>query len=411
MRHFLAYGNSDQASFRDPEAQETFDYMTVPGTIASYFEDATAAFVLSSELDYIIDPRTPLFQARIGEPRASHRSLARWMHENIAALVEEEGVVHFDAAVYSDAVISGMTEGLIDAQRSYGQRAGSIADKMGRYRRLLAEAQGTDPTPLAHAKSPSFVLAPYFVATRGDDDWTARNTSIWDVCSFLSKPDEISAVVASMSVDVLPDLIDLVPESLSDILFFWISDFNEHEVSVSQLEAMCALVSEYGRERHLVNLYGGFYSIALSKFGLWGMNNGLGYSESRAWPQLPATGAAPPRYYVPNLHSYFTPSLAQLMMDTDEHYWCPCSVCEDRVAGGYISVVDLPYHEVKKHLALCRRMELDLVAENDLDFVIGHLEEEFDRFEAVVAPELPTALQPDISYLHRWRISLEEMGG
>jgi len=65
----MAYGNSDQVSFRDPEVRESFDFMTVPGTIASYYADATAAFVLSSELNYLIDPRTPLFQGALQSPR------------------------------------------------------------------------------------------------------------------------------------------------------------------------------------------------------------------------------------------------------------------------------------------------------------------------------------------------------
>jgi hypothetical protein len=59
--------------------------------------------------------------------------------------------------------------------------------------------------------------------------------------------------------------------------------------------------------RSLVNMYGGFFSICLRHAGLAGFGNGLTYSESREWPALASTGAAPPRYYVRQLHAFLPP--------------------------------------------------------------------------------------------------------
>lgn len=78
----------------------------------------------------------------------------------------------------------------------------------------------------------------------------------------------------------------------------------------------------------LVNLYGGFFSICMYHAGLWGFNNGLGYSESRDWPQLEATGAAPARYYVPRLHAYLPVGTAQALIEVEPEFRCPCVVCE-----------------------------------------------------------------------------------
>lgn len=406
MKHFLAYGNSDQASFRDPAARDTFDYMTVPGTIASYFEDATAAFVLSSELAYVIDPRTPLFQGTIGEPRASHHTLGSWMSDAVTEVLNQGSSVQFSPEVYTPDVIEEMVSKLIGAQRQYGEASGEVTKKMSRYRRLLATAMNTELEPLGDVRSPSFILAPYFVARDTNDPWFEKNQRIWQASLALDSPDEVSPVIATMSVDELPRQVQSVPAGLSSTIFVWVSGFDEHQVTVAELAAMGGFIEEASEDLQVVNMYGGFFSICLGRLGLWGMNNGLGYSESRDWPQLPATGAAPPRYYIPRLHSYYPPRLAQLVMDTSEDYWCTCEVCQDRVVGDMISIVDLSYHDVKKHFALTRGWELDFTSGRDVDTLATHLRDEFDRFQTDIAPRLPSNLRPDVSYLHRWSLAI-----
>lgn len=147
MRHFLAYGNSDQASFRNPEVRRCFDMISVPSTIASYYADATAAFVLSSGRDYFIEPRTPLFQEWIREPRASHYTLAAAMghavQDRLGPLSERESkIVQFPAGFYSHDVCDEVVASLISFQRDYGGRAEHISEKLNRYRSLLDRAQG-----------------------------------------------------------------------------------------------------------------------------------------------------------------------------------------------------------------------------------------------------------------------------
>ena len=147
MLHCLAYGNSDQASFRDTEVSNCFDVLSVPSTIASYYADATAGFVLSSELDYFIEPRTPLFQEFIRGPRASHYTLATAMGQSVEQRLgpptEREGLtVRFPAEFYSSAVCDEVVSSMITFQRDYGGRAEHIAVKLNRYKSLLNRARG-----------------------------------------------------------------------------------------------------------------------------------------------------------------------------------------------------------------------------------------------------------------------------
>ena len=143
MLHCLAYGNSDQASFRHAEVRDCFDILTVPSTIASYYSDATAAFVLSSGLKYMIEPRTPLFQEWLQEPRASHYTLADVMGSSVKAHLGEPSKQgpnlssYFSSAFYSLNVCEEVVSSMVDFQRQYGGRAEQVAAKLDRYRELL----------------------------------------------------------------------------------------------------------------------------------------------------------------------------------------------------------------------------------------------------------------------------------
>jgi len=400
VRHFLAYGHSDQATFRAAAVQESFDYLTVPGTIASYYPDATAAFVLTSRVEYVIDPRTPLFQGFIGIPRASHFTLAAWHGDRVAEHLgdsQHRTSVSFSADFYDRNSVGLLVDSVIQAQRTYGQRAPAIQQKLDRYRRLLATAQGRviQATP-EERRPPAFVIAPYFV-TDGHDRWAEVNDQIIERCLDLPDARSISAMIAVDSVARLRQRFAAVPGELAPTTFFWVHSFNERSVPESELRSMWSTVLDLAQERPIVNFYGGFFSICMGKIGLWGFNNGLGYSESRDWPDLSATGAAPARYYMRPLHAYVAPSLGQFITERLPAWACDCPVCAGR------RVVALTYHDLKRHFALSRRWEIDLVAGTTLDQLASTLADAAQRYEADVAPMVPPGTQRfDVSYLRRW---------
>lgn len=359
MRHFLAYGNSDQVSFRDPEVRNSFDYMSVPGTIAAYYEDATAAFVLTSNLEYSIDPRTPLFQDDLPSPRASHFTLASWLGPSVSGHLQANAAgTTFPPSFYTSAVIDEMVATLLAKQSNYSGRAPVIAKKMDRYRKLLEKASGRSPGGAQPAvRGPSFKLAPYFaIKNVQSDPWWSVNSRILGACAARSDASEISPVMAVADVKALGPALDAVPSGLSRTQFFWVTDLDERKVNEATLRALWETVHDQAsKNKRLINLYGGFFSICMQHADLWGFNNGLGYSESRAWPQLTSTGAAPPRYYIKKLHAFASPGRAELLINADPSFGCSCSAC----AG--TTPVGMSYHHLKRHFALARQWERDLV--------------------------------------------------
>lgn len=410
FRHFMAYGNSDQASFRNSAVRDTFDVMTVPGTIASYYQEATVAFVLSSQLDYLIDPRTPLFQGEIDEPRASHVTLAEWHGPTLHSAVSS-GSSTLDLSFYTPAVVTELVTEVVERQRTYADHAPVVKKKLNRYAALLREAmqQQGAPAPTTNAMPPYAVLAPYFAVSGTSDPWWAVMQDVWAAASALPQPDEIVPVLCldgrpkanADGVAALAEVLPLLPSALSKIAFFWITNFDERKVSESQLRDLWDVIAKRPDGRELVNLYGGFFSICMRHAGLSGFGNGLTYSESRDWPALASTGAAPPRYYVRDLHVFMSPAVAAVLESVDPSFACSCDACVEWRATGQ-SIASLPYHDLKRHFALARKWELDLTAATPLVNIAIQLEDARDRAVAARAGNLVLGSLPSLEYLTRW---------
>lgn len=409
MLHFLGYGNSDQASFRDPEVRRCFDVLTVPSTIASYYSDATAAFVLSSQLRYMIEPRTPLFQEVLREPRASHYTLASEMGDTVRAhLIEHSGSegsnsVSFPPDFYSDDVCGEMVASMVDFQRQYGGRAERITARLDRYRSLLEKATG-ESSPIGQGEvplGPTYILCPYFAVQSLSDEWWEVMGRIWNAARNLSNPETISPVVSMSDHPLLRQAVESVPDDLSPRVFYWIPGFDERQAGQHSLEQVRSVVTDLQERRELINLYGGYYSILLGKFGLNGFNNGLGYSEHRDWPTLDSTGAAPARYYLRRLHGYVSTATATAIVETDGTFACECSVCRDGRLPN-----ELSYHELKRHFALARGWEVSEMESTDLADLCATLREDSIRCDRL-RKRLPSGLRIPAGHLSRWAEALE----
>src|SRR6266511_1278969 len=77
--HYLSYGATDQQTVRDLTG--AYNGLVVPGTVAAFQRQGTGGFVLAlsatqAAAKYVIDPRFPLFQQPLSQPKKSHFALA-----------------------------------------------------------------------------------------------------------------------------------------------------------------------------------------------------------------------------------------------------------------------------------------------------------------------------------------------
>ena len=159
---YLTYGATDQKSVR--ELTGAYDGLIVPGTVAAFQREGTGGFVLSLSATpdsppYVIDPRFPLFQQSLEDPKKSHEALAELL--GAPNLVRADEPVPSD---FTDELIQRIAQKWVEFNTSYESRQ---AAKFKKYADRLDEAVDED-----QAKGPSAIIAPYLVSQ--NEDW-------WDV--------------------------------------------------------------------------------------------------------------------------------------------------------------------------------------------------------------------------------------
>jgi hypothetical protein len=412
FRHYLIYSQSDQQTLRASSADAAYHGVAVPGTIAGYFPDATASFILTSKRPYFIDLKTPLFQGDLLDPKPSHLALAEKLSPSLAT--ELQGSGHFAASFYTDDVIVELVEHSIGFQRNYADQASSLSRKLDKYAKLRAVTRGEAPPADAasEALAPELIVSPYFCGrTIAGDPWLEVNRRIWEVLTGAEFAGEVSPVVALDSEEPgqLAEMLALVPPSLNNRVLFWLTGFDERSEPKERLLALWRVIAAYSGQFELINLYGSYFSIVASQVGLTGMSNGIGYSEFRRWPELASSGAAPARYYVPRLHAFLPPGDAQLLVDTDSWFACDCVVCREAERQGAPAIIALSYHGLKQHFVLCREAEIAFASSHTLVEVEAALVETLARVASLRRGEEEAVPRVPAGHLATWADVFQEL--
>jgi len=126
-----------------------------------------------------------------------------------------------------------------------------------------------------------------------------------------------------------------------DGFFVWISDQVEQEMGrldVSNFVQFVRMLCSDGRP--IYNMYGGYLSAILSKFGLTGFCHGVGYGEHRSVVPVLGGGVPPAKYYFPPLHRAFVFADIQSVianLSTAQYYAeiCSCPVCKSVIGDNF----------------------------------------------------------------------------
>lgn len=390
--HFLSYGASDQQTARD--LAPDYDGLVVPGTVASFHRDGTGGFVLSLSAlpnapEYVIDPRFPLFQQRLPKVKRAHQSLAEVMGDpSLATGTSEPTPDDFPASR-----IDLISKSWASFNASY---KGSNSKKFDKYAARLGET-----VEAADSKGPRYVLPPYFMAGDMSDPWWGISKLLFDSTSgHVGSAAQCRRVVASKGVNGLASLLSDIQDTE---VVIWVSNFEEANRQEDDLRRYASTVQAAASEgKSLFALYGGFFSVLLSAFGLVGSSHGIGFSENRDWQELPSSGAAPPRFYVPRLHRYMQPDEADLLFSADPGLVeCSCPECFGR------SPVELDYHQLMRHSVRCRAQEIQewvgLAPVPMADRLTTETDEFYDRLSyAGLPPRLTASVRRHRQPLERW---------
>ncbi len=393
--HFLAYGATDQKTVL--QLLGNYKGLIVPGTVAAFQREGTGGFVLSLSAipgspPYLIDPRFPLFQKGLTNPKQSHVALAHLL--GAPGLLDLTDPKPED---FTDELIRTIARNWIDFNQNYEQHQ---AGKFEKYAKRLDEEVDQEA-----AQGPSGVIAPYLVSQ--GDAWWERSDALAKA-TFSAAPDGLR-VWRVVAVAAVAELDGRLGEIEDEQVILWVSGLNELKTESRDLagygEAIRA-ADQNGQE--CFALYGGFFSVLLSAVGLRGSCHGIGYGEHRSWPELPQSGPPPARFYAPRFHRYIGQDLAYQLWSRDADLTaCPCPVCK---SGPPV----LSYHDLMKHSVFARQAEIDVWGGLELAELAPRLDAERRKLEKdLEATGLPAPLRDPAeratAHLPRWVDALETM--
>lgn len=195
---------------------------------------------------------------------------------------------------------------------------------------------------------PAALMAPYFYCEpSAANDWLTVNLQMATAAAAHPSPVPKHAVVCADLAHLHdPAFINRVRTELPRTgvhgVWLWFSTFKEDEADLSELQVFRSLVKDLSAARLKVyNLHGGYFSLALSKFGLTGISHGVGYGEQK--DVVPVIGQAipPVHYYLPAIHRRLSvPRIERAFRDmgvvTAEDFHskvCDCAVCKGIVVN------------------------------------------------------------------------------
>lgn len=375
--HYLSYGATDQQTAR--RLAGSYTGLLVPGTVAAFQRAGTGGFVLtlsatSASPEYVIDPRFPLFQQRLRQPKKSHESLAELLDAPELVRIDRDP----EPTDFTQDLVERIAAGWYQFNTAYTQIAQKSFDK---YAQRLGEA--IEPT---NTQGPAYILPPYLIATEDDDRWWEVSDRLFAASQAQGDAARFVRVVATESAALLQAKL---PEVADQRVAVWVSDLNELATSSGDLVRYGRAVRDAAaRGQRVFALYGGFFSVLLRQAGLRGSSHGIGYGESRAWVELPQSGPPPARYYLPLVHRYVSQDLAyQLWARNRDLALCPCRACDGD------SPIGLDYQRLMEHSVLCRATEIDEWSGLDFRGIRRRLRAEYERFsEGVNQLPLPPGI-------------------
>jgi hypothetical protein len=340
--HYLSYGATDQQTVR--QLAGSFDGLLVPGTVASFQREGTGGFVLSlsaatAGTEYVIDPRFPLFQQGLTNPKKSHTALAEILGRPDLVRATDPSPDDFDSDL-----IETVARSWTDFNGGYQQQAGG---KFAKYAERLGE-----PVELPNAKGPRYILPPYLVTNGPRDPWWTKSQELFEATRrHVNDDDRCVRVVAAAS----PNALSMLLETMGiERVVVWVNALDELRRSHDELAEYGRAIADFSRKSgRAFALYGGFFGVLLQNVGLSGLSHGIGFGESRAWIELPESGPPPARYYLPQLHRYVQPDEATQLLFADERLAnCDCEDC-----GGEPPIA-LDYRALMSHSVRCRASEI-----------------------------------------------------
>ena len=346
-RHIIRYGSHPEKEFFREPFDKLYDGVLLNANTVAYSTRGIAEFLTQNlNKPFCIDPLVHAFghnpihisknkSEDNPEVRSAFKKLAEYYGEPVVSVLGERGL---DPEDFVDKkIIDGFCKRVIDFQKN------SISNQ-------ITENE-EDKYISRKQQTPCIVMAPYFyMSSTTFNFWIELNRTFIDRSVEIEKELPVFGYIlisedAFFDDEVRQQLTESYKNTKASGIMLWIESFSEHAATEAELKKYKSFVSEMSQnDKKIITLYGGYFSITLQKYGLYGVTHGPGYGESRE--VTPVGGGLPkPKFYFPSLYERL--SFREVMFairqiakfTTAEQYYenvCDCTCCK-KIIGKDIS--------------------------------------------------------------------------
>ena len=422
-----------------------FDGIAIGANLVESTPGATASLLVKFSgkrqgLPYFIDPMTYAYGEYVQEgsvrrdldwiksDQKRKNETVRDFKRSYRGLGDSLGTV-FESAVKSGSAINTRTFKSADVVRACCEKVVEyqICRVRGEFEKDPELRQFAEKVPL-----PAVVFAPYFYIEPSDlEGWLDVNLTLARVSAEIQREIPVHAIIC-IDESFLGDVsfCDRIKEELPKTgvkgVWFWFSRFYEDRTSNVKLRALRSLTEVLSQKIEVYNKHGGFFSLALSHFGMKGICHGVGYGEQK--DVLPVIGQSTPtvRYYLSDVHKRFgVPQIERcfqsLGVESPEQFYeqiCNCVICRGVVhdhVSQFSEFGDMHFSTPKSkrmaqtpaaakrcrfHFLLSRIKERDAIRKESIDEVLNQLSAANEKWGR------QASLKSELSYLPQWHMAL-----
>lgn len=325
-------GNKEKKVFDFAAGREAYDGVIVSAMMLEGFYERTSSFLKGLGKKYIIDPSTYVFQQRAealtndNGTKKNYHSMAAFFGPPVQGLAGVRTATPTDF-LSKPGTLEAFTHRVIDYQRQRVKGGATLFDDLEEF------MQSSSGQMLNSA--PAILLPPYFHFRSPADPWYEVNLACAKAALKYAKPGEKVWPVVLTSPALLTEmaLINKVCADFDSLgspgYLVWIDGFKDEQQSLVKLRGLKQLIGLLASQgKHVLRLYGGFFSFLLSDKGLSGFASGPGYGSSKkAFAYSRKGGPSIPSFYVEKLRANFQLDEAEALLRRHPELICGCEVC------------------------------------------------------------------------------------
>lgn len=390
-KNFYRLGTVGEKSLFE-DMKDYYFGIVIGAHFAAFYPSWLLTFLSKVKKPFFIDPVTYIFARNLDNIKKennfkkSYEKLMDICGKNVKTILKRRQLMPKDFLDTNSTLIQDFTKNIVSFQKDIFKATPSQQSIL-EYTKISGKKIEI-PTPL-------FLTTPYFYFTSLDDPWYEISIKIAKQSIKLKGEDELYAVLC-FSKELLrnEDYIEKIIKDYAgfDGYLIWISDFDEKIESEEYLNGLKIFIRKLSESKKpIFTLYGEFFSLLLSKFGLAGYSRGICYGDSKSVDAYTTGGRPPRQYYLSLLHIKLSESIARTFFSDNPNLLCKCKICSEilrnvkstenvKKIGEFFDNIDF-IKEAKQHFMIMHAKEIDTISKNPLETLKKELEQEYEKSE------------------------------